>query len=170
MTHHGSDHDSVHDTQPVIGVRPGRMRDRRARGQRGPLALPGPLSAGRVPRRLSRNQRFDRLVETVVAGLETELRTRRPPVEIVIDHAPLLPDTWDDEVPLCTVVEGQQAQRLVVFRRPHLERAAELGELTEMVRHNIAERLAEIWRINARDLRQSGAGRQAGTGRQSGTG
>src|SRR5699024_272793 len=114
--------------------------------------------AGRVPRLRRRNQRFDRLVETVAAGLETELRTRRPPVEIVIDHAPLLPDTWDDEVPLCTVVEGRQAQRLVVFRRPHLERAAEHGQLTEMVRHNIVERLAEVWRVNARDLRQSGTG------------
>lgn len=147
MTLHGSAHDT-----PVVGVRPGRMRDRRARGQRGPLALPGPLTAGHIPRPLSRNQRFDRLVETLAAYLETHLLTRQPGIEIVIDHAPMLPDTWDDEVPLCTVVEGGRAHQLVVFRRPHLDRAADHNHLTAMVWHSIVERLAEFWGVSAREL------------------
>lgn len=144
------DTDAAH--QWVLGPRPGRMRDRRARGPRGPLALPGPLSATRVPRRVGSHRRFDIIVETVVAKLEPQLGSRLPVVEVVIDHVPILPEQWDDRVPLCSVFESDTARQLVVFRRPHLDRAANLHELTELTWSSILYQLAQVWHSRVADL------------------
>lgn len=153
----------------VAGPRPGRMRDRRASGMRGPLALPGPLSADHIPRRITTNQRFDAIVRTVVSALKPALSSRRPSVDVMIDHVPFLPDDWsdsgndngDDVIPLCSAIDtvsadsSQSAQpslQLVVFRSPHVNRAQGADELRDLVWTSVLYKLSEIWETSTEEL------------------
>src|SRR5690348_3867366 len=112
----------------VSGPRPGRMRDRRGRGPRGPMALPGPLSPGSVPAHRTPRQQFDLLVGDVLAALEKHFATEPDHVDVVVEEAPLLPPEWSDDVPGSTVVHGEVI-RVVLYRLPISQRCSTTVEL-----------------------------------------
>jgi hypothetical protein len=136
----------------VSGPRPGRMRDRRGRGPRGPVALPGPLSPRSVPVHRSARASFDLLVGDVVAALEPHFAVESDHVEVVVEEAPMLPPEWTDEVPLGVVSATADGARVIVFRIPITQRCATKDDLEELVWSVVLDRLAEVWHISPDDL------------------
>src|SRR3954452_22665037 len=100
----------------VSGPRPGRMRDRRGQGPRGPMALPGPLSPRSVPAHRSARASFDLLVGDVLADLDHHFVAETDDVHLVVEEAPMLPPEWTDDVPLSVLSPGADATRVVLFR------------------------------------------------------
>ncbi|MBA2454981.1 MAG: metallopeptidase family protein [Nocardioidaceae bacterium] len=123
------------------------MRDRRGRGRRGPLVLPGPLSPGGVPTSRSRSEVFDAVVLDVVADLEAHWEAELRGVEFGVEEVPLLPTGWRPaHVPLATVVRatGTTPARIVAFRLPVQQRATGRADLERLVRAALVERVAEL--------------------------
>ncbi|CAN5190088.1 hypothetical protein BH09ACT10_BH09ACT10_15260 [soil metagenome] len=127
----------------VTGPRTGRMRDRRGRGKRGKMSLPGPLSPRGVPIDASRRDEFDRIVRDASAHMRRKNGERLQYIEIAVEEAPLLPEDWDEEVPLSTIVPGPMT-RLVLFRMPMTQRGSHPDEISEWVWATLLERCAEI--------------------------
>lgn len=136
----------------VSGPRPGRMRDRRGRGPRGPIALPGPLSPRSVPVHRPARAAFDLLVGDVLASLEPHFAVEPDHVEIVVEEAPLLPPEWTDDVPLSIVAPDPEGARVVLFRIPIAQRCASSDDLEDLVWSVILDRLAEVWHMSPDDL------------------
>ncbi len=136
----------------VTGPRPGRMRDRRGRGARGPMALPGPLSPLSVPSHRTPREQFDVLVAVVLAALETHFAAEPEPVDVVVEEAPLLPPAWSDDVPTSTAVTVDGRSRIVLYRLPITQRAGPGGQLEDAVWTVVLDRLAEVWQISPEDL------------------
>lgn len=135
----------------VTGPRPGRMRDRRGRGARGPMALPGPLSPGSVPSHRTPRQEFDVLVASVLGALEKHFAAEPDPVKVVVEEAPLLPPEWSDDVPTSTAVTGETA-RIVLYRLPISQRCSTMDELDDAVWQVVLDRLAEVWQVSPDDI------------------
>lgn len=72
-------------------------------------------------------------------------------IEIAVEEAPLLPDDWDDPVPVSTIVSGSPT-RLVLFRMPLTHRGETAGELAEWVWATLIEQCAEICLCRPEDL------------------
>src|SRR5215207_5669506 len=125
----------------VSGPRPGRMRDRRGRGRRGPMALPGPLSPQSVPAHRPARVAFDLLVGDVLAALDHHFAAESEHVELVVEEVPMLPPEWTDEVPLSIVVPGTVSTRVVLFRMPIAHRCATPDDLEDVVWGVILDRL-----------------------------
>ena len=136
----------------VSGPRPGRMRDRRGRGARGPMALPGPLSPGSVPSHRTSREKFDVLVEGVMAALEKHFAAEPDPVEVVVEEAPLLPPEWADDVPTSTGVKVDGTSRIVLYRLPISQRCADSIQLEDAVWQVLLDRLAEVWQVSPDDI------------------
>jgi len=136
----------------VSGPRPGRMRDRRGRGKRGPLSLPGPLSPSSIPAQRSPREQFDLMVSDVLTSLRPHFDIETETVEVAVEEAPLLPDDWDDEVPLSTLVTRPEITRVVLFRLPMTHRSTSDLELLDLVWTTILDRLGEIWHMPPDDL------------------
>lgn len=136
----------------VSGPRPGRMRDRRGRGLRGPQALPGPLSPQSVPAHLTPRQDFDALVEAIVDALSKHFEAEPDQVDIVTEEAPLLPSNWTNPVPTSVAVRGPEAARVVLYRLPLTKRCRTKAEVEHATWEAVLERLAEIWQISPDDL------------------
>src|ERR671921_1338738 len=117
----------------VSGPRPGRMRDRRGRGPRGPMALPGPLSPRSVPVHRPARAAFDLLVGDVIAALEPHFAVEPDHVQVVVEEAPLLPPEWTDDVPLSIVAPGPEGARVVLFRIPIAQRCSGNEDLEDLV-------------------------------------
>src|SRR3954467_9281587 len=117
----------------VSGPRPGRMRDRRGRGPRGPMALPGPLSPRSVPAHRSARASFDLLVGDVLAELDHHFAAEADDVHLVVEEAPMLPPEWTDEVALSVLAPGADATRVVLFRLPISQRCRTERDLEELV-------------------------------------
>ena len=136
----------------VSGPRPGRMRDRRGRGARGPMALPGPLSPKSVPSHRTHRQQFDVLVQDVLAALEKHFRAEPHPVDVVVEEAPLLPPEWSDDVPTSTASRHELGARIVLYRLPISQRCADDLQLEDAVWQVVLDRLAEVWQISPDDI------------------
>ena len=137
----------------IIGPRPGRMRDRRGRGPRGPMALPGPLSPHSVPAHRAPRAAFDLLVGDIVAALDHYFEIEPDHVHLVVEEAPMLPPEWTDEVPLSIVVPEQGGSRVVLFRMPITHRGAGGPDaLEDLLWSVILDRLSEVWHISPDDL------------------
>lgn len=136
----------------VSGPRPGRMRDRRGSGLRGPMAMPGPLSPRSVPAHRSSRESFDLLVGDVLAALDHHFTAEPDHVEVVVEEAPLLPPEWTDEVPLSILVARPGAVRIVIFRLPITHRSHIRAELEDLVWSVVLERLAEVWHLSPDEL------------------
>lgn len=136
----------------VSGPRPGRMRDRRGKGLRGPMTLPGPLSPRGVPAHRAPRAAFDLLVGDVLRALERHFAAEPDHVDLVVEEAPLLPPEWTDDVPLSIVVPGAEATKIVLFRMPIAHRCPTSEDLEELVWTVIVDRLAEVWHISPDDL------------------
>src|SRR5690606_7467894 len=109
------------------------MRDRRGRGRRGPLALPGPLSPGSVPAHRTPKSAFDALVGEMLQALEPHFSVEPDHVDVVVEEAPMLPPSWTDEVPLSIVSRSEAGSRVVLFRLPIAGRALNRSELEDLV-------------------------------------
>lgn len=142
----------AHLSGMVTGPRPGRMRDRRGRGARGPMALPGPLSPRSVPSHRTPRQQFDVIVEGVLGALEKHFAAEPDHVDIVVEEAPLLPPEWDDDVPTSTATRGTETSRIVLYRWPISQRCSTRDELEDAVWQVLLDRLAEIWQLSPDDL------------------
>ncbi|MEV7395652.1 metallopeptidase family protein [Aeromicrobium sp. NPDC092404] len=136
----------------VSGPRPGRMRDRRGRGPRGPMALPGPLSPRSVPVHRPARASFDLLVGDVLAALEPHFTVEPDHVEVVVEEAPLLPPEWTDDVPLSIVAPEAEGSRVVLFRIPIAQRCTSNDDLEDLVWTVVLDRLAEVWHMSPDDL------------------
>lgn len=130
-----------------MDVRRGARRDRRGRGQRGPVALPGPLTPSGVPGAPTSARRFDALVLRAVNRTRERFPERVDAIEFAVEDHPLLPDDWAQPVPYASgtpVGPGVRA-RVVVFRRPILTHADGAADLETLVLDAIVAELAELW-------------------------
>jgi predicted Zn-dependent protease with MMP-like domain len=130
---------------PIVGPRPGRMRQRRGRDARGPFALPGPLSPHGLPVQRTRREHFDGLVAELLDLLEPHFRSETDEVEVVVEEAPLLPATWDEPVPLSQVMRERTPLRVVVYRLPIAQRASDEEMLKDVAWTTVIDALAEVW-------------------------
>lgn len=136
----------------ITGVRPGRMRDRRGRGTRGPMALPGPLSPDGVPAQRTPRQAFDDVVAELLRALDHHFRAEPEDVEVVVEEAPLLPSGWDEPVPLSFVTTDRVPSRVTVYRLPITSRCQSQLDLRDLAWSTVLEGLAEVWNIPAERL------------------
>ncbi len=136
------------------GVRPRTPRDRRGRGLRSPL-LPAQLPAART-----RAQQFDHAVLEAVADLEERWPTELASIEFAVDEVPSLPTggvvpssdvVLDGGVPLTRFsppgVDSRgrpRKARVVIYRRPLEVRAADSGDLGELVAEVLGEQLTAV--------------------------
>lgn len=124
-------------------------RDRRGRGLRGPLAWPP------VPVMSSRSARFDELVldaaETVEQRLGHELG-----LELAVEEVPPSdPAPWEHGVALGRLFPAERGlpARLVLYRRPIVQRADEETDLGALVSEVVTEQVARMLGRDPDDLR-----------------
>lgn len=145
----------------MVGSRPERptgrsrrSRDRRGRGLRTPL-LPAELPAART-----RAEQFDHAVLEAVADLEDRWPEELGAIEFAVDEVPALPAgsvvptsdvVLDGGVPLTRFsppgvdARGRATKaRVVIYRRPLEVRAADSGDLGELVAEVIGEQLTAV--------------------------
>jgi hypothetical protein len=123
----------------------GRARDRRGRGPRGPMVLPGPLST-RCHVSTPRDE-FDDLVVELVERIASRWQVELAKVEFGTEDVPELPPDWDDEpAPLGAVTQAlpDAPARIVVFRRPIELRAKSRIEQSALVHEVLVENVAEL--------------------------
>lgn len=123
------------------------MRDRRGRGRRGPLALPGPLSGDGIPSQLTRSEQFDAVVLDIAEDLLERWGDELRGVEFGVEEVPLLPPDWQGRsVPPATLVRATPGKpaRIVVFRLPVHRRAPGPSDLERRVRTALVEQVAEL--------------------------
>jgi hypothetical protein len=139
---------------PAAAGRRREVRDRRGRGLRTPL-LPAQLPAART-----RAQQFDHAVLEAVADLEERWPTELGSIEFAVDEVPSLPPggvvpssdvVLDGGVPLTRFSppgvdsRGRTTKaRVVVYRRPLEVRAADSGDLGELVAEVLGEQLTAV--------------------------
>jgi predicted Zn-dependent protease with MMP-like domain len=113
---------------------PGVLRTERPGG--GP-ALP--------PARTARS-RFDDEVLDAVRAVERRWHDDLGLVEYAVEDTPLVPDDWDDTVPLSSLVRGSGTTptRVVLFRRPIEHRCQGREELRALVLTVVVEQVAEL--------------------------
>ena len=119
---------------------------------RGPAVLPERpgVPAGRTAR-----ERFDDLVLSVVADVESRWSDRLGLVEYAVEDIPTLPDDWQaDRVPLSSLIRGSGSRptRLVLFRRPIEHRCETRGDLEAMVLTVLVEQVAELLGLPPEDV------------------
>lgn len=139
--------DSHKGPLPVVGPRRGAARERRGRGVRGPLSLPGPLNPGGSEPRPTRRDEFDDLVLSLVERLGARWADELRGVEFGTEEVPTLPVDWTLEpIPLGALVRagGGNPARIVVFRRPVELRAKTRGERAALVNEVLVEHIAEL--------------------------
>ncbi len=135
-------------------IRRRAARDRRGRGLRTPL-LPAQLPAART-----RAQQFDQAVLEAVADLEDRWPNELASIEFAVDEVPSLPAgsvapssdvVLDGGVPLTRFsppgvdARGRATKaRVVVYRRPLEVRAADSGDLGDLVAEVLGEQLTAV--------------------------
>ncbi|KHL16426.1 UNVERIFIED_CONTAM: hypothetical protein LK11_16420 [Mumia flava] len=132
--------------------RRGPRRDRRGRGFRGPVALPGPLSPDGVPGAWDRRARFDTAVIGAVARLRPRYADALDALDVAVEDVPVLPRRWPDEVPLGIVDPHPRRPRVVLFRWPLQHRAPDRAELDELVLTVLVDQLATLWQTDADEI------------------
>ena len=141
-----------------VGPRTTRGRDRRGRGVRGPLVLPGPLSNDLPAARPTRREEFDELVLSLVDRLASRWEHELEDVEFGTEDVPQLPGTWEDEaVPFGSLVPARAGSpaRIVLFRRPIEMRARTRLEQTALVNEVLVEHIAELLGRDASEIDES---------------
>lgn len=147
---------ALSDGPIVVGPRASGMRDRRARGRRGPLSLPGPLEPGRIPVDRSHRDVFDTVVEQLVDRLQVSLRTRLPDVTIAVEEAPLLPPEWSEDIPVAAALASDDDHtHVVVFRRPITARAETADDVAPLVWDALVTQLSIVWDCPPEDVTEA---------------
>lgn len=139
-------------TPAVHGPRLGPTRDRRGRGPRGALSLPGPLSPLGPPFHHSRREAFDDLVAQVLARLDPHFERELDHVEVAVEESPLLPPGWDEPVPRSIVNPAPGGFRVVLYRLPIIGRARSAEQVEDAVWSVLLRRLGEVWHHDPEDL------------------
>jgi len=120
----------------------GRRRARRGREPRGPLIPPG------LPAVRSRAALFDRHVEGATARLERSWAKEMKNLKITVEDVPMTdPASWEGGlVPLARAFgrHGGEPDRIVFYRRPIEERAADQAELALFVLDILVEQVAHL--------------------------
>ncbi|MFD1825542.1 MULTISPECIES: metallopeptidase family protein [Mumia] len=137
---------------PLDEPRGGRRRDRRGRGFRGPVALPGPLTPSGIPVGWDRRAQFDTAVLGAVARLRPRHAAALELLDVAVEDVPVLPRRWRDEVPLGTVVPDRERPRVVLFRQPVQHRVESRADLDDLVLSVLVDQLATLWRCDPDDL------------------
>lgn len=136
----------------VSGPRPGRMRSRRGRGHRGPIALPGPLSASSVPVHRTPRERFDLLVASILAALDKHFAAEPEAVDVVVEDVPLLPESWDQPIPHGALVRSGAGSRVLLYRLPMTQRCGTPEDLEDLVWAVLLQHLAQAWDVSPDDI------------------
>lgn len=130
-----------------------RRRDRHGRGVRGPLLPPS------LPGRRTRADRFDDLVLACVERLERRgLADRIAGVEFAVEDVPPSdPPPWERRGVLLarhfpSDRRAGTADRIVVYRRPVLDRCESPVELSETVRGILAEQVGHLLGMPPEDV------------------
>jgi predicted Zn-dependent protease with MMP-like domain len=135
-------------TTPLMPVPPrhGSGRDRRGRGARGPLTLPGPLTPAAPDPRPTRREDFDDLVVAVVERLTRRWTAELADVEFGTEDVPQLPADWHEPIPFGSLVRATATTpaRIVLFRRPIEMRVSSRRELAALVREVVVEHVADL--------------------------
>jgi hypothetical protein len=126
-----------------------RRRDRHARGLRGPLALPNPLTR-RTPRPAQRAGKTAFFLDAVQDAVD-EIARQSPDslagVSFGVEDVPFLQTPWSGtQVPLAAALEAtpDRPAQVVVYRRPLEHRAATRRGLQILVYRTIVEQLAAL--------------------------
>jgi predicted Zn-dependent protease with MMP-like domain len=126
-----------------------RRRDRHARGLRGPLALPNPITrtTARPVRPADRASFFLDAVQNSVDRIAQQSPDSLVGITFGVEDVPYLETAWTGhQVPLAAAVEagpGRPAQ-VVVYRRPLEHRAATRRGLRILVYRTIVEQLSAL--------------------------
>lgn len=136
----------------IVGVRPGPTRDRRGRGARGVLSLPGPLSPAGVPAHRHGRAAFDHLVAGILTSLDHHFEREPDHVEVVVEEAPLLPLNWADDVPGSILNPMPGGFRIVLYRIPLVSRSRTREHLEDNLWTVLLHRLGEAWALPPEDL------------------
>ena len=127
--------------------RPGRHRDRRGRGARGPLA------PAHVPLVESPSQRFDNIVLDAVEHVERRWRDQLKMVDFAVEEVPTVDVglVLDDEieaagVPLARLYPAgaDHPARIVLYRRPLELRAMDREDLEDLVHDIVVDEVARF--------------------------
>ncbi len=121
-------------------------RDRRGRGARGPRSLPGPLTPGGTPPGPTPAGAFDDCVTAAVLRLRRHVGPDLDRVHVGVEETPLLPDDWDQEVPLSTRLPAtaRTPATVVVYRLPVAGRVRGRTETAALVLDLLVEEVAEL--------------------------
>lgn len=137
---------------PIYGVRSGRSRDQRGRGVRGPLSLPGPLTPAGLTINLNRQREFDTYVLAALNSMSAAIEAAGLHVEVAVEAAPLLPDSWDDPVPASIMTKRGSMHTIVLYRLPITQRASNSAEVLAIVWDVLSLRVAELLGTHPDDL------------------
>ena len=137
---------------PIYGERTGRSRDRRGHGVRGPLSLPGPLSPRGLRINAHRHREFDTLVIAILNELTPAITQAGLNLEVAVEHAPLLPESWTESVPASTLSSKDDVHTLVIYRLPITQRTQSANETLAVLWEVISHRVAELLSIDPEDL------------------
>ena len=125
---------------PVLPRRPGRRRDRRGRGLRGPLLAPS------LPAARSRLEIFDDHVRAGLARLGQNWARQLGAIEVAVEEVPTSAGApWEDGVVLGRAFPPAHGLpgRIVLYRRP-IEARANSDELGVAVLDVLVEELAHL--------------------------
>lgn len=136
----------------IHGPRGNRTRDRRGRGMRGPLSLPGPLSPRGLPLDVDRRTRFGTWANDTLELLSPAIDAAALRIEVVVEDAPQLPLTWRDPVPASIVTHHEGVHTIVLYRRPIHDRAASELETIALIQEVLTHRVAELLGVHPDDL------------------
>lgn len=137
---------------PIYGVRSGRSRDRRGRGTRGPLSLPGPLAPTGLTINADRQREFESYVLAALNSMSAAIEAARLHVEVAVEAAPLLPDSWDDPVPASIMTKKGNVHTIVIYRLPITQRARSSVEVLAIVWDVLSLRVADLLGTHPDDL------------------
>ena len=124
-------------------------RDRHGRGLRSPLHPPG--SRGYA----TRKQHFDRAVADRVAWLEQRWGSQWGRVDFAVEEVPPSPPTaWEHGVPLGRLFPAGSglAARVVLYRRPIEQRAADPEDLLALIRDVLVENVGHLLSRSPEDV------------------
>lgn len=137
---------------PIYGVRSGRSRDRRGRGIRGPISIPGPLTPAGLSINSDRQREFESYVLAALNSMSQAIEAAELQVEVAVEAAPLLPDTWDDPVPASIMTKKRNMHTIVIYRLPITQRARNSAEVLAIVWDVLSLRVAELLGTHPDDL------------------
>lgn len=139
----------------VSAPRRGSVRNRRGRGPRGPMVLPGPLNPHGRAKPLTPRDEFDELVLTLVAALTARWPVELADVEFATEDLPPPPGEWSDGAGTFSCLirsHGHTPARVVVFRRPVELRAKTRLERLALVNEVLFEHVADLLGRDPQDL------------------